>query len=66
MGILKEKRLAAVLSQGELSDRAGVDRRTIILLEREPPGVCPHPKTVRKLATALGVEPAELAGLLRP
>ena len=65
MGILKEKRLAAVLSQGELSDLAGVDRRTIILLEREPPSIRPHPKTLRKLATALGVEPAELAGLLR-
>ncbi len=63
MGILREKRIAAVLSQRDLAIRAGVDRKTVVDLERCP-HKRPHPRTVRKLATALGIPPADLAGLL--
>lgn len=55
---LRELRDKASLSQEELAERSGVSRTTITDLElgkRKP-----HPKTRRKLAEALGVEPAEL------
>jgi transcriptional regulator with XRE-family HTH domain len=55
---LRELREDQVLSQKELAERAGVDKTTIIRLESGKGGV--HPRTVRKLAAVLGVEPREL------
>ncbi len=55
---LRELRDHASLSQEELAARSGVSRATIADLElgkRKP-----QPKTRRKLAEALGVEPHEL------
>jgi len=56
---LKELRERKVLSQGQLAERAGVGRNTIIRLEggrlKEA-----RPTTLQKLAAALGVEPEEL------
>jgi transcriptional regulator with XRE-family HTH domain len=57
---LRELRDRASLSQEELAERAGVSRATIADLERGARK--PHPKTRRKLAEALGVEPYELLG----
>lgn len=59
-----EPRLAALrkaqeFSQGQLATRSGVRQGTISKIER---GQRPNPgiETVRKLATALNVDPAEL------
>jgi len=56
---LRELRDRASLSQQELAARAGVSRATIADLERG--NRKPQPKTRRKLAEALGVEPYELS-----
>ena len=45
------------LSQQELADRARVSRTRIIKLEQ---GGNAWPQTIRKLAAALGVKPADL------
>jgi transcriptional regulator with XRE-family HTH domain len=50
-------RMAATLSQRELAAIAGVSHVTIARLEG---GHDAHPRTVRKLAEALAVKPAEL------
>jgi transcriptional regulator with XRE-family HTH domain len=55
---LKELRERVSLSQMELSERSGVSRATIADLELGKRGA--QPKTRRKLATALGVEPWDL------
>ena len=55
---LKKIRLRRAMSQRKLADAAGVSQRAIVDLEadrREP-----HPSTLRKLARALGLEPAAL------
>jgi len=57
---LKEFRQRAALSQADLADRAHVARTTIIRLEAGDPNV--QPLTLRKLARALKVKPAELIG----
>lgn len=57
---LKELREWVSLSQMELSERSGVSRATIADLELGKRGA--QPKTRRKLAEALGVEPWELVG----
>ena len=57
---LKELRERVSLSQMELSERSGVSRATIADLELGKRGA--QPKTRRKLAEALGVEPWELVG----
>ena len=44
----------------ELEELAGVSYNTIWRIEDGRQGA--HPKTIRKLAKALGVEPRELAG----
>lgn len=55
---LKAVRLAKMLSQEELAEKAGVSRVAITRLEAGT--VDARFKTVRKLAAALGVEPTEL------
>lgn len=46
-----------MLTQGELAERAEVHLQTVHRIERGSPAEF---KTIRKLARALGVEPAEL------
>ena len=55
---LKELRRERVLALRELEERSGVSYNTIWRLEDGRQGA--HPRTVRKLAEALGVEPADL------
>jgi transcriptional regulator with XRE-family HTH domain len=55
---LTELRRERVLSPQELEERSGVSYNTIWRLEDGRQGA--HPRTVRKLAEALGVEPSEL------
>ena len=55
---LKELRRERVLSLRELEEKSGVSYNTIWRLEDGRQGA--HPRTVRKLAEALGVEPADL------
>ena len=55
---LKSTRVRRALSQRELSALSGVSRMTIARLEAG--GADPFPTTVRKLAQALNIDPAEL------
>jgi transcriptional regulator with XRE-family HTH domain len=55
---LKELRREQVLSLQELEEKSGVSYNTIWRTEDGRQGA--HPRTVRKLAEALGVEPFEL------
>ncbi len=55
---LRELRERAALSQEDLAKKAGVARATIADLEANKRPA--RPSTRRKLAEALGVEPAEL------
>ncbi len=55
---LKELRRERVLSLRELEQKSGVSYNTIWRLEDGRQGA--HPKTVRKLAEALRVQPSEL------
>jgi transcriptional regulator with XRE-family HTH domain len=55
---LKELRRERVLSLRELEERSGVSYNTIWRIEDGRQGA--HPRTVRKLAQALGVQPSEL------
>ena len=55
---LKELRRRRVLTMEELAEKAGVGRNTVWRLEHGVMGA--QPRTVRKLARALGVEPEEL------
>jgi ribosome-binding protein aMBF1 (putative translation factor) len=55
---LKELRLDQALSARDLADRAGINYRTVLRLEHGQTEA--QPRTVRKLAEALGVEPREL------
>ncbi len=55
---LKRIRLRRAMTQRELSQAAGVSQRAIVNLEADRTE--PHPSTLRKLATALRVDPAEL------
>ena len=57
---LREWRERAALSQGELAARSGISRATIADLEAGNRGA--QPKTVRRLAEALYIEPEELYG----
>ncbi len=58
MGKLKELRDRRVLTLHELEERSGVAYNTIWRLENGKTGA--QPRTIRKLAKALGVEPEEL------
>ena len=55
---LKELRQEQVLSLRDLEEKSGVSYNTIWRLEDGRQGA--HPRTIRKLAQALGVEPREL------
>ncbi len=55
---LRELRRQRVLSMRELEEQAGVSYNTIWRLETGRQGA--QPRTIRKLAAALGVEPSEL------
>lgn len=58
MPTLRDLRLARALSQRDLAARAGVAPKTVVDLEmgRQEPRL----RTIRRLAAALGVEPAEV------
>ena len=58
MARLRELRHRRVLTLGELAEKAGVGRNTIWRLEHGVMGA--QPRTIRKLARALGVAPEEL------
>jgi transcriptional regulator with XRE-family HTH domain len=60
---LRELRQARFLSQEALADRAKVSHFTVRRIEQ---GLPARYQTVRKLAEALEVEPAELAGTAPP
>ena len=56
---LKRERRGEGLTQAELAGRSGVAQSTIAQIEgRARPN--PHPRTLKKLAEALGVETREL------
>ncbi len=55
---LRELREDRTLSARELAELAEVHYNTILRLENDKGGA--HPRTLRKLAEALGVEPREL------
>ncbi len=54
----RELRRRRVLTMDELAEKAGVGRNTIWRLEHGVMGA--QPRTIRKLARALGVEPEDL------
>ncbi len=56
---IREWRKRRALSQAELAELAGVTKATVVALEKSGHRT-PHPKTVRKLAAALGIRPDEL------
>jgi transcriptional regulator with XRE-family HTH domain len=56
---LRAWRTYRALSQAELAERAGVTKQTIIALEKSGHR-SPHPRTVRKLAKSLGIDPHQL------
>ena len=55
---LRELRRQRVLSMRELEEVSGVSYNTVWRLENGKTGA--QPRTIRKIARALGVEPAEL------
>ena len=55
---LRELRREQVLSLRELEEKSGVSYNTIWRIEDGRQGA--HPRTIRKLADALGVRPSEL------
>jgi transcriptional regulator with XRE-family HTH domain len=57
-GNLRALRRRSAYSQAELAERAGVKRVTVARIETGQ--AQPRPRTVRKLAKALGVEPWQL------
>ena len=56
---LRRLRAQRYLSQAELAAKAGISRTTIARIEAGE--IVPYPRTVRKLAEALEVEPSVLA-----
>jgi transcriptional regulator with XRE-family HTH domain len=61
---LRAARRSMALSQRQLAEMAGVSANTVHLLEGGRRGC--YPGTLRKLASALGVAPAELVRESRP
>ena len=60
---LRELRQERVLSQRELAEKAGVSPKTILDIEQGR--IRPQPRTLRKIAEALDIEPSRLAEELR-
>ncbi len=58
MPTLREMRIRRLLSLRDLAQLANVAQRTIV--EAEAGRQVPHPKTMRKLAEALDVDPMEV------
>ena len=58
VGRLKELRRQRVLSLRELAESSSLNYNTVWRLENGLTGA--HPRTIRKLADALGVSPGEL------
>ncbi len=56
---LKRLRRGSGLTQVELAGKAGISQSTIAQIETGEPKT-PHPRTLKKLAEALGVRPFEL------
>lgn len=65
MNGLERARRAAVLTQRELAEKAGVPRKSIQYIETGRTRT-PHPATLRKLADVLGCDPAKLNPALEP
>jgi predicted ATPase/transcriptional regulator with XRE-family HTH domain len=61
--LLRQRRLAAGLTQEALAERAGISAKAISDLERDPDRT-PRLDTIGLLADALGLGPGERAGLL--
>ena len=57
---VREWRRRRALSMRELAEQAGIALSTLQKLEGAYPPATPHPRTIRKVAAALGVEPHEL------
>lgn len=57
---LRAVRVSRLLTQAELAATAGVSRQTINRIEQGE--IEPRFSTIKQLAAALGVEPAELIG----
>ncbi len=57
---LKMQRTLKALTQAQLAEQAGVTTATVARIERDE--IEPRMTTLRKLADALDVEPAELVG----
>jgi transcriptional regulator with XRE-family HTH domain len=57
---LKDLRIRRALTQRELADRAGISSNALNKIELNKAE--PHMSTLRKLAQALNVDPAELIG----
>ena len=55
---VRELRKRALLTQRQLAEKSGIGVNTIVRIERNQ--VEPHGQTIRKLADALGVRPADL------
>ncbi|MDP2674444.1 MAG: helix-turn-helix transcriptional regulator [Dehalococcoidia bacterium] len=60
MATLRELRNRAFLTQEELAEKAKVSRSTIAVLESGRRTRGPRPRTIRRLARALGCEPADI------
>ena len=60
LSLLPKQRTRRALTQAELAKRAGVTTATVARIERDE--IEPRMTTLRKLAEALGVDPAELVG----
>jgi transcriptional regulator with XRE-family HTH domain len=60
--LLKVMRERKALTQAELAERTGLDRTHLSKLETGVYGA--HPKTVRKLARVLKVQPVELMAVI--
>jgi len=56
---VRAAREQAFLSKGELAERAALDRNTIGRIENSGTTEV-HPRTIRKIAEALSVDPASL------
>ncbi len=57
---LRKQRTRRALTQAELAERSGVTTATVARIERDE--IEPRMTTLRKLAHALEVDPAELVG----